>query len=75
MRRGKAQLFAQDFVGSIDCRSLCTMAMEGKFVTSAEGIIDDDVDRSIHNLTNIGKDAMCATDDMVLNIMTHKGGC
>lgn len=52
-----------------------TMAMEGKFVTSAEGIIDDDVDRSIHNLTNIGKDAMCATDDMVLNIMTHKGGC
>ena len=37
-----------------------------------EGIIDLDVDRSIHNLTSIGKEAMCATDDMVLNIMTHK---
>ena len=41
-------------------------------VTSAEGIIDDDVDRSIHNLTSIGADAMCATDQMVLDIMTRK---
>ena len=49
------------------------LSMEGKSVTSAEGIIDDDVDKSIHNLTSIGADAMRATDDMVLNIMTHKG--
>lgn len=49
------------------------LAMEGKCVSSAEGIIDDCVDRSIHNLTSIGADAMRATDDMVLNIMTHKG--
>ena len=49
------------------------LSMEGKCVTSAEGIIDDDVDQSIHNLTSIGADAMRATDDMVLNIMTHKG--
>lgn len=49
------------------------LAMEGKNVSSAEGIIDEDVDRSIHNLTSIGADAMCATDAMVLNIMTHKG--
>lgn len=48
------------------------LAREGKHVTSAEGIIDDDVDRSIHNLTNIGKDAMSSTDEMVLNIMTNK---
>ena len=48
------------------------LSMEGKCVTSAEGIIDDDVDRSIRNLTSIGADAMRATDDMVLNIMTHK---
>lgn len=48
------------------------LSMEGKCVSSAEGIIDDDVDRSIHNLTSIGADAMRATDDMVLNIMTHK---
>ena len=49
------------------------LAMEGKCVTSAEGIVDDDVDKSIHNLTSIGADAMCKTDDMVLNIMTSKG--
>lgn len=48
------------------------LAREGRHVTAAEGIIDEDVDRSIHNLTSIGKEAMCATDDMVLNIMTHK---
>lgn len=48
------------------------LSMENKCVSSAEGIIDDDVDRSIHNLTSIGADAMRATDDMVLNIMTHK---
>ena len=48
------------------------LAMEGRHVTSAEGIIDDDVDRSIHNLTIIGADAMCATDQMVLDIMTGK---
>ena len=49
------------------------LAMAGRHVTSAEGIIDDDVDRSIRNLTIIGADAMCATDAMVLNIMTGKG--
>jgi L-cysteine desulfidase len=49
------------------------LAIEGRHVTSAEGIIDDDVDRSIRNLTVIGADAMCATDAMVLNIMTGKG--
>ncbi len=48
------------------------LSMEGKCVTSAEGIVDDDVDQCIHNLTSIGADAMRATDDMVLNIMTHK---
>ena len=49
------------------------LSMEGKCVSCAEGIIDDDVDCCIHNLTSIGAEAMSATDDMVLNIMTHKG--
>ena len=49
------------------------LAMEGKCVTSSEGIVDDDVDQSIHNLTSIGADAMCKTDDMVLQIMATKG--
>lgn len=48
------------------------LAMEGKCVTADEGIVDDSVDRSIHNLTSIGADAMCATDELVLDIMTSK---
>ena len=44
------------------------LSMEGKCVSSAEGIIDNDVDRSIHNLTSIGADAMRSTDDMVCSI-------
>ena len=49
------------------------LSMEGKCVSQAEGIIDNDVDRSIHNLTSIGAEAMCRTDEMVLKIMTNKG--
>ena len=48
------------------------LAIHGECVGSVEGIIDDDVDRSIHNLTKIGKDAMCETDRCVLDIMTGK---
>ena len=48
------------------------LSMEGRCVTAAEGIVDEDVDRSIHNLTSIGADAMRITDEMVLNIMTSK---
>lgn len=48
------------------------LAMEGRCVSQAEGIVCDDVDRTIHNLTSIGKDAMSATDRHVLHIMTHK---
>lgn len=48
------------------------MAMEGHCVTAAEGIIDEDVDRTIRNLTSIGRDAMRATDLYVLDIMTCK---
>lgn len=51
------------------------MAMEQKYVTAVEGIIEDDVDLSIHNLTRIGSQSMNATDDMILDIMTHKHCC
>ena len=34
------------------------LAMEHKCVSSVEGIIDNDVDRSIRNLTRIGSQAM-----------------
>ena len=48
------------------------LAVQQNCVTSVEGIIEDDVDRSIHNLTKIGKDAMDETDRCVLEIMTKK---
>ena len=51
------------------------LAMEHRCVTSLEGIIDDDVDISIHNLTSIGRDAMNETDRKVLDIMTNKSEC
>ncbi len=48
------------------------MAMDGHCVTPFEGIIDEDVDRCIRNLTRIGRDGMNETDRMVLDIMTDK---
>lgn len=48
------------------------MAMEGKSATSAEGIIDADVDQTIRNLTRIGSSGMLEADKVVLDIMTHK---
>jgi L-cysteine desulfidase len=48
------------------------LAMENKCVTSVEGIIDNDVDRSIRNLTRIGSQGMNETDKLVLEIMTNK---
>ena len=48
------------------------LAMNGKCVTAAEGIISEDVDKTIHNLTSIGRDAMNETDRLVLHIMTTK---
>ncbi len=48
------------------------MAMDGRCVSPVEGIIEEDVDRCIHNLTKIGRDGMDETDRLVLHIMTHK---
>ena len=48
------------------------MAMDGHCVTPMEGIIDEDVDKCIRNLTDIGRDGMNETDRLVLGIMTNK---
>lgn len=48
------------------------LAMEGRCVTSSEGVVSDDVDRTITNLTSIGRDAMRETDRLILKIMTNK---
>ena len=49
------------------------LAIQHKCVSSVEGIIDEDVDRSIRNLATIGRQGMDETDRCVLDIMTHKG--
>jgi len=48
------------------------LAIQNRYVTSAEGLIEDDVDRCIHNLTRMGSEGMDETDRLVLDIMTHK---
>lgn len=48
------------------------LAIQNKHVTSVEGLIEDDVDRTIHNMTRVGSEGMNETDRMVLDIMTHK---
>ena len=48
------------------------MAVEGKTVTSAEGIIDNDVDQCIRNIVSIGTQGMRETDCCILDIMTEK---
>lgn len=48
------------------------MAVNGRCVSQAEGIVSDDVDTSIRYLTSIGREAMSETDKLVLHIMTHK---
>ena len=49
------------------------LAIQHRYVSSVEGIIEDDVDKSIRNLTSIGSKGMDETDRFVLDIMTHKG--
>lgn len=48
------------------------VAMDGQAVTAIEGIIDEDVDKTIRNLTTIGREGMTQTDRLILQIMTSK---
>ncbi|MEA4905394.1 MAG: L-serine ammonia-lyase, iron-sulfur-dependent, subunit alpha [Petrimonas sp.] len=48
------------------------MAIENRVVTSQEGIVNDDVDKTIQNLAIIGNKGMAETDRIVLKVMTHK---
>ena len=50
------------------------LAIQNHTVESTEGLIEEDVDRSIHNMTRLGSVGMRETDKMVLDIMTHKAG-
>ena len=48
------------------------LAVQNHSVSSYEGLIEDDVDRCIHNMTRLGSLGMRETDKVVLDIMTHK---
>lgn len=48
------------------------VAMDGQAVSAIEGIIDEDVDKTIRNLTTIGREGMTQTDRLILQIMTSK---
>ena len=48
------------------------MAMNGHSVTAIEGIVTEDVDATIRNLTSIGRESMMETDKQILKIMTEK---
>lgn len=48
------------------------LAMQHSYADSTEGIVEEDIDRTIRNLTRIGHDGMTQTDDLILDIMTHK---
>lgn len=48
------------------------LAIHYRVVDSTDGLSERDIDCSIHNLGRLGKDGMNQTDDMILDIMTHK---
>lgn len=48
------------------------LAMNGHYVSSVEGIVDESVDMSVKNMTDVGRDGMIETDKLVLKIMTGK---
>ncbi len=48
------------------------LAMNDHCVTKIEGIVSDDIDETIRNLTAIGKESMMETDKQVLQIMICK---
>ena len=47
------------------------LAMNGKCVTSSEGLVSEDIDITLRNLTSIGREAMQETDRLVLKIMVE----
>lgn len=48
------------------------LAVHDRVVDCTDGLSESDLDCSIRNLGRLGKDGMNQTDDMILDIMTHK---
>ncbi|WP_138202934.1 serine dehydratase subunit alpha family protein [Haloimpatiens lingqiaonensis] len=48
------------------------LAMNNIVISEKEGIIEKDVEKTIKNIAQIGREGMLQTDKLILNIMTHK---
>ena len=48
------------------------LALDGICISSNDGIIEDDIEKTIRNLGKIGSDGMLGADKMILDIMTCK---
>lgn len=48
------------------------LALEGVVISSNDGIIEDDVEKTIQNLGEVGSKGMTQTDDLLLHIMVSK---
>jgi L-cysteine desulfidase len=57
---------------AFDCS---TIAMRGMVVQETDGLSEECLERSIRSLGKIGRYGMDATDDLTLEIMTHKIYC
>ena len=69
---GRSQLCHESFQRCFDCYAVCVDGNGKQGGDSGRGIIDENVDKSIINLTSIGSKGMEATDKLVLDIMTGK---
>ena len=49
------------------------LAMQGVVISSNDGIIDDDIEKTIRNLAMVGSEGMTQTDELLLKIMVSKG--
>ena len=61
-------------VSSVVCSAMQSafLAKEDICISSNDGIIDDDIERTIQNLGRVGCDGMVQTDDLLLDIMISK---
>lgn len=48
------------------------LALDDICISSKEGIIEEEIEKTISNLGHIGAEGMCATDRMILDIMVNK---
>ncbi len=51
------------------------LALEGVVISCNDGIIDEDVEKTIGNLGRIGSEGMNETDELLLDIMVAKNKC